>query len=84
MNKILFTLFLILSIPLFIGSIENANAAAVRTIIDNPGFATNVLEDNPGDGTDDGFASASIGFAVNFFGSFFNDIFVNNNGNNIF
>lgn len=84
MHKLLIALFLTLSIPLFIGSAENAYAAAVRTIIDNPGFADNVLEDNPGDGTDDGFVSASIGFAVNFFGSVFNDLFVNNNGNTTF
>ena len=89
MNKLLkISLLLAVTIPIFLSSVENAFAGPPTAIRNNPGFTDNLLEDPlmggqlPGDqGTDDGSAFASIGFAVNFFGSVFNDLFVNNNGN---
>lgn len=64
----------LLIVSLLIGSLS-AHAAAVRVI---PGFTPTALPAN-----DDGSTSTAIpiGFNGNFFGTSFNSVFVNNNGN---
>ncbi len=77
MNKLLvFALVFALSIPILVGSAENAYATAVR-----PGFNTNTLADNDDSST----GTVNLGFSgdgkIKFFSFESDNLYVNNNGN---
>lgn len=78
MKKLLSGLFSVLVVCLLTSQLfAPPTPMAIRSLVDNPGFASNTLDRNDDLST----GLVSMGMTLNFFGTNYTDCYVNNNGN---